>query len=373
MSTKVYTEGNQTIENSPTTLFTAKKTTAIGSHRTAAKIFTFTDIQDAFFKEKEVAQAWREKTEEDHKAVFNLFLEIFGDIPADAIDKGIMRDFKAVIVQLPPNMRKIPKFTTKSIAEIIATKPKKTLSAHTVNKYISRLSNLFSFAVSHGYMQVNPAGGFKVKLHSRPDEEREAYTIEDLQKLFDTPDTSQPSRYWAPLIALYAGCRLEEICQLHLEDIRQEGDVWVFDINNRGEKVLKNLSSVRLVPIHPQLVDLGLLKYTEQLKARGETRLFPELRRRRDGYGQMVGRWFQYFKKLRGIGQGKTFHSFRHTFITHLKHKQVDPFMIHELDGHTINSETMGRYGKRYTPEILLREAIEKIDYGIELNVAYQR
>ena len=33
----------------------------------------------------------------------------------------------------------------------------------------------------------------------------------------------------------------------------------------------------------------------------------------------------------------------------------------------TRDSETMGRYGKRYTPEILLREAIEKIDYGLEL------
>jgi len=39
-----------------------------------------------------------------------------------------------------------------------------------------------------------------------------------------------------------------------------------------------------------------------------------------------------------------------------------------QLDGHTIDSETMGRYGKWYTPEILLREAIEKIDYGLNLS-----
>ena len=168
-------------------------------------------------------------------------------------------------------------------------------------------------------------------------------------------------------MALYAGCRLEKLCQLHLEDIRQEGGAWDFDINNKGQKILKNLSSVCLVPIDPKLIALGLLEYANQLRAKGETRLFPELRRRRDGYDQMISRWFQYFKKFRGIGPGKTFHSFRHTFITHLKYKQVDPFMIHELDGHAIGSETMGRYGKRYTPEILLREAIEKIDYGLDL------
>jgi integrase len=328
---------------------------------------TFSDLQAAFFKEKEVTKGWRFKTEEDHRAVFNLFIEVVGNIPVKNIDKGVMREFKTTIIQLPPNMRKVARYMHKSIPEIVAMKPDKTLSAHTINKYISRLSNLFSYAVSHGYMAVNPAGGFKVKLQSRPDEEREAYSTDDLKKLFSNPETSRPSYYWSPLIALYSGCRLEEICQLHLADIRQEDGVWIFDINDKGEKNLKNLSSVRLIPIHPRLIDLGLLEYAQGLKTKGETRLFPELPRRRDGYGQTVSKWYQLYKKRCGIADGKTFHSFRHTFITHLKHKQVDPFMIHELDGHTINSETMGRYGKRYTPEILLREAIEKIDYGIGL------
>lgn len=42
--------------------------------------------------------------------------------------------------------------------------------------------------------------------------------------------------------------------------------------------------------------------------------------------------------------------------------------MIHELDGHAIDSQAMGRYGKRYTPDILLREAVGKIDYGVDLS-----
>ena len=35
--------------------------------------------------------------------------------------------------------------------------------------------------------------------------------------------------------------------------------------------------------------------------------------------------------------------------------------MIHELNGHLVNSETMGRYGKQYPPEILLGEAFGKL------------
>jgi integrase len=263
-------------------------------------------------------------------------------------------------------MRKVAKYKVKTILEIIAMKPKDTLSAHTVNKYLSRLSNLFSYAVSHGYMMVNPASGLKVKLKSRPDEEREAYTTLDLKKLLKETEAPHPYCRWAPLIALYSGCRLEEICQLHLNDIRQEGNVWVFDINCKAEKNLKTLSSARIVPIHPKLIERGLLEYADTLKAKSETRLFPELRQQRDGYGQTVSKWFQRYKKRCGITEGKTFHSFRHTFITHLKHKQVDPFMIHELDGHNIGSETMGRYGKRFTPEILYREAIAKIAYELD-------
>lgn len=327
----------------------------------------FSTIREAFFNEKRVSQSWRLKTQEDHEAVFNLFTEVNGDVPVSSIDRTLLRDFKSIIIQLPSNMRKIPAFRDKTIPEIIKLKPEKTLSSHTINKYLSRLSNLFSYAVTHGYMNMNPAGSLKVKLKSRPDEERQAYTTEDLQKLFREPDTSKSFTYWSPLIALYTGCRLEEVCQLHLEDIRKEEDVWVFDINNKHEKSLKNLSSVRLIPIHTHLIKLGLLNNVNELKARGLQRLFPEIPKRRDGYGQMVSRWFSVYKDKCGIDKGKTFHSFRHTFITHLKHKQVDPFMIHELDGHTISSETMGRYGKRYTPEILLREAIEKIDYGLEL------
>ncbi|MGB3211628.1 MAG: site-specific integrase [Desulforhopalus sp.] len=330
----------------------------------------FTSLKDAFFKEKELSDGWRFKTMEDHRQVFSLFVEIFGDVCVESIGKVTMRKFKDTIAGLPPNMRKIAKYKNRSIDQILKMRPDKTLSTHTINKYLSRLSNLFAYGVTHGYLSANPASGLKVKLKTRPDEEREAYSQVDLKTLFGSAEFTDKTQkhsygYWTPLIGVYTGCRLEEICQLHLEDIRKESGVWVFDINDKHEKSLKNLSSIRLVPIHPHLIELGLLDHVKTLKAKGEQRLFPELRQRRDGYGQAVSRWFQGFKKRCGFDAGKNFHSFRHTFITHLKHKQVDPFMIHELDGHTINSETMGRYGKRYTPEILLREAIKKIDYGL--------
>jgi integrase len=61
----------------------------------------------------------------------------------------------------------------------------------------------------------------------------------------------------------------------------------------------------------------------------------------------------------------KVFHSFRHTFTDALKQAGILETIISELVGHsTSESMTMGRYGKRYQPKVLL-EALMKLDYGV--------
>lgn len=339
----------------------------------------FSELVRLYTKEMVKGGNWTEKTASENQTVFALFTRAMGDLPVTSMDRKVVSQYKGILAQLPPHLNMLPQYKGKSLGEIIASQEslppqaRKSLSVNSINKHIHWLSGLFTYGVNNGYMTYNAASGLLLKNPKRADQQREVYTQEDLIKLFGSEEHRKATNheYWVPLIALYSGCRLEEICQLHLEDIRlakpvgQESGVWVLDINGKHEKRLKNLSSTRLVPIHPRLIELGLLEYADKLRAKREQRLFPFLHQRRDGYGQVVSKWFGRFRKRCGIEDGKTFHSFRHTFITHLKHKQVDPFMIHELDGHSINSETMGRYGKRYTPEILLNEAILKVDYGL--------
>jgi integrase len=331
----------------------------------------FSEVRESYLVEVEKAESWTAKTKAENLSIFELFTRVMGDIPVDQIDRKLLSEYKAMLMKLPPNLNKMADYKDKTIAEVIASKPKKTLTVNTINKYIRRLSGFFNYSVQNGFMLNNPASGLQIKSQKRADQEREAYNQDDLKKLFECKEFRNDDRktytFWAPLIALYTGCRLEEVCQLHLEDIRQEGGVWVFDINDKEEKRLKNMASERLVPIHPHLISIGLIQHAEALRKKEAKRLFPELHQRRDGYGQTVSKWYQRYKQRCGVAQAKNFHSFRHTFITHLKHKKVDQVMLHEIDGHTIDSQTMGRYGKRYTPDILLRDAIEKIDYGLEL------
>jgi integrase len=291
---------------------------------------TFTGVQEKYIAEVKVADGWEPKTESENRAIYDLFVEAKGDLPVDQIDRAMMSDYKSsVLMCIPPNMKKVKQYAGMSIEEIIATKPEKTISPNTINKHIRRLSSLFNYAVKNGHISSNPASDMQIKNKKRADQEREAYITDDLDKLFNSKEYiegkhRQPYCFWTPLIALYTGCRLEEICQLHLEDIRQDHGVWIFDINDKNEKKLKNRSSERLVPIHPQLINLGLIKFAAGLREKGHSRLFPELKQQRDGYGQIVSKWFGRYKTRCGIGAGKTFHSFRHTFITHLKHKQID-------------------------------------------------
>ena len=91
-------------------------------------------------------------------------------------------------------------------------------------------------------------------------------------------------------MALYTGGRINELCQLYLSDIRvSESGVAYLDFNldtpdkvmddeTETDKSLKTPNAQRQMPIHPELIKLGFLKYVEALKVDGRERLFPELK-----------------------------------------------------------------------------------------------
>ena len=202
-----------------------------------------------------------------------------------------------------------------------------------------------------------------MKEQVRPHLQRDRFTVEELKLLFASlqPNMRRPYYYWLPWLGLFTGARLEELCQLHLSDIRQEGEVWILDINSKDEKRLKTPAAERLVPIHSRLLDLGFVGYCEGLRHRGETRLFPELKHMRDGYGQTASKWFARHRET--IGVEKPFHSLRHTFVDEMRQLGADHKKIAALVGHADESMTGGRYGKPFRPEVL-RPEIEILKFS---------
>ncbi|WP_430388269.1 site-specific integrase [Blastomonas fulva] len=170
--------------------------------------------------------------------------------------------------------------------------------------------------------------------------------------------------YYVPLIAWYTGFRREEICGLELDDIEQIDDQWHFAVRPNAARRLKNASSVRLLPVAPELARLGLLDYVAALRAEGETLMFPELRPL-SGIGTMGDAfyktvWTKCAVHLPFLKPGMAVHSFRHTLATGLKAVAVAEDVRADILGHRINGETGGRYSKASDLDVL-RSAVEKI------------
>jgi len=71
-----------------------------------------------------------------------------------------------------------------------------------------------------------------------------------------------------PLIGLYSGMRLGEIIQLYVVDVKLEDAIYYFNVTPSPSdetgpdvKSVKNLSSIRIVPVHSELIKLGLFVF----------------------------------------------------------------------------------------------------------------
>lgn len=306
---------------------------------------------------------WTAKTLLEYNSYFRLALDITGNIPVADINRDTVRHLRDTLTRLPGNVYK--KYPGMNLSQVLEMKDISPMCTSTVNKLLTLFGSITLHCVKEGYRKDNPVEGLKIKQKKRTDEERKAYSPDDLKKIIVSlpPPEKRPERYWIPLIGMYSGMRLGEICGLHVEDIRLVDGIWCFDVNEDQDKRLKNLSSKRVIPIHPRLVELGFLAFVDKLrKCNCEKRLWPNLNRREsDGYCSSIGHWYQRFNRKHVTADPlKTFHSLRHTFADTLKQMGTQETIICELMGHTNDSITTGRYGKRYRPKILL-EAVRRL------------
>jgi integrase len=319
------------------------------------------------------AGRWTEKTKSENEAVFDLFMEISRDVPINQYDHQAIRQYKETLGLLPANRNKIEKYRDKTIDEILALPDVKPMAVNSINKNIRRLGQLFKWSVQNGYIERNIVEGMSLPETKRQEQYREVFDQEDLEKIFSSPihknkEYLHSYYYWLPLLGLYTGARIEELCSLYVEDFKVEHGVNVISINNDHDKKLKSKAAERFIPVHPELEKLGLLNHIDKLRARNEQRLFSELQRSRDGYSQTPSKWFGKFKLKLGItSQFKVFHSFRHTVANALKQADVPRDQAAEILGHDRGKDvTYGRYGKPTEAKRQL-EVIKKLNFSINL------
>ncbi|MEN8132757.1 MAG: site-specific integrase [Pseudomonadota bacterium] len=328
-----------------------------------------TTIIEEYCAEQVQAGNWKPKTEGENRAIYNLLVSIVKDQPITDIKHETMQNYKKTLRKLPANMNKNKRYRDKRIKEILAMDNVKPMSTTTINKNLTRASSLLDWATRHGYISQNFAHNLTIGTNKRAIDDRDPFSIDELQTLFNgylyqgkfpAHTVIYIYQYWLPLLGLFTGARIEELCKPCLDDIREIDSIWCLDV-----KDAKTEAGERLIPIHQRLVDLGFIDYVDSMKEQGEEWLFPELHKGRDGKSQSASKWFARYRKRYSVGSNdgkKCFHSFRHNVKDCFKHAvEISENLKDAVMGHHNNSMS-ARYGSAYKPSALIK-AVKTIDY----------
>jgi len=349
----------------------------------------------------------RKKRQNDIRVGINLILEVMGaDTPIQSVTRKMCREFVDVLSRMPLNRNKKYKhLSLEKVLTIAAKEELPTMKWATQNSYLGTLKKVLGFSHMEGHLDKNPAEGLVPLASTVSDKyKRSPYTLEHLQRIFTAPiftgcldDKSgfnkpgpnilKKSRFWVPLISLFTGMRMNEICQLNLIDVKcTDAGTNYFQISpNTEDQSVKNLPSWRQCPVHPILIRVGFLTYIDDLRGKEETKVFPDIPLAKGtGYrSDVFTKRYATFQKGVGIPskvgifpneQRFTFHSFRHNFRDELRRIEAPIEIVELLGGWSSGGNAVHQdYGKGYTPDHLFKY-VKKVGYpGLDLSHLYKK
>lgn len=363
--------------------------------------------QDNLTLSKAIAAWVKEKTRKDGDWVDSSassnelwarrFQELVGDKPLGDYKKADARKFKEAIMSLPPNFLQKENFKKLDFIEAVekaATAEIERMSDRNVNKILGFVRAFWNWAeAQYDDVPTNPFNKMNLRVTTKARDERDPFTSEQLQAIFKAPLYTgcksaksyltagdhipfDQSIYWVPLIGLFSGARSGEIIQLLCDDVKLESGIRYFDIKDDGERKKADLkqgvktdSSVRTIPVHPILEQLGFPAFVERQRKRGK-RLFPDFPKAADGYySTAFSPRFKRFLESIAVKTGKvSFHSFRHSFEDACRNSKIPLEFTNALQGHS-DGGMADRYGTGLVRIRLLKEEMDKLRYeGLDLS-----
>jgi integrase len=297
--------------------------------------------------------------------ILKLFEEVAGDKPLKAITFQDVDDVLATLAKMPSRTKYRRQLKGLTFIEMVAKAKREkmeTIGLTTQGKIFGSLRSFFNWCVDKGELDASPARLVEGKrYHPEGMRKKQAFEPEDLELIFGdklTKNVSEPHKYWVPLIAYFTGMRINEICQLYLDDIVHLNGLPCIHVGSGREgQHLKSKYCQRTLPIHPKLIELGLLRYIEDVKASGSRHLFPGLTWGPNGPGGGASIWFNqtHLRSRCAIkNERKTFHCFRHTWTTLADRAGVPPSAIDNFLGHSEGARVARvHYTMTHTPEEL--------------------
>lgn len=345
----------------------------------AAKVRTVADMIDGFVADN--SPKWAPSTRKATEAPLRIMKEFFGaDRDVATLERDDGRALHDLVKALPVNYAKRRELRGLSLLDVAAKGRElglATLAPKTVNEiYMTYIGGALEWAVKERWMDANLVS----KLPPMIDpvaavNKRSPFTATQLNNLFRLAPWADPAkakegdplRYWGPLLALYQGMRRGEIAQLLVADNELQRDIPVIHVRPTldGQRV-KSAAGRRMLPVHPELVRMGFLKFVAQQRKAGHSQLFPNETPNKNGaWGDPLSKWFKRLlvdNQITGTKLGM--HSFRHNFEDALRAANLSQTPIgQELAGRAKSDKVSGDYGSgRYSAETL-KPAVDSIRY----------
>jgi integrase len=325
-----------------------------------------------------------------HQAALALLLESVGDIPVSEIRQLDIDSYFDMLSQLPPRwsdevrQKGIPAKELAKLEHPVTLAPKTFEYSYmaSIRPFLAEAKRLFG---DNGFPRHLTVEGIKYKGNQKEGARKQrAFTKDELKRLFEgaeyaafADDPSQAAQYWLPLIGLYTGARVNEVCQVNPQcDVQEEEGIWFFDFNEesasdeRVTKSVKTAGSRRKTPIHSKLLELGFLNYVERMKKQGSTLLFPQWIPTRGRASPAGEDWFRQFLAetgLRDETHGRTLlgmHAFRHTLMNYGFNNHIANIEV--ITGHAGEAS---RVVRGYRGEMALpnkKIIVEKLDFDVD-------
>lgn len=299
----------------------------------SAAILTLTGLMDAWWREAKAAGR-KPSTEESYRNTIRSLIAFLRHDDATRVGPGDIVAFKDHRLSTPsPRTGRPP-------------------SAKTVKgSDLSALKTLFGWAVANHRLAVNPASGVTIKLGKMPRLRSKGFTDAEAQALLQAALAYQPgkehpktaaAKRWIPWLCAFTGARLGEIGQLRRQDIQQIDGEWVICITPEAGTV--KTGDARQVVLHPQLIDLGFVRFSE---ACPEGPLFLTSRPSGDVLGPLQGlknRIAEFSRRSVSDARVAPVHGWRHRFKTVGMDAGIEMRILDAIQGHAPRSMGEG-YG----------------------------
>ena len=232
------------------------------------------------------------------------------------------------------------------------------LKNRTIKDNLSTLRVYWNWLADHNYAREDRANPFEnIKLPSEnrkvaAEKVRLPFSVEDIQELHKAIEAGRSDMMRATfMLAIYTGCRIEEITSLEATNVDEETIQIV-----RAKTAAGN----RTIPVHPEIKPL-----VADLRARGDKYLLPDLVANKYGArSPAMSKQFGKVKSKLGYDSKYVFHSLRKTVTTLLEQGGVPESVSADILGHDKKTMTYGVYSGGSSME-QKRQAILMLDYGL--------